>query len=304
VQAPLTYLGESSATSVAPGNASGMIINQQGSGSVALGPCTTLLMSPFRSAAYFDVTLGSYTVNDAFPLNFSVPIFSTLFSGYRIASDLKLIYCPNTSTSSAVAFTLAWTDDPFHPQLGSSAYVDGNYPSPADMLLGPNSLTFAAWMPWSRSFPMSRHCDLSTYYPRQYSTTGTALQRSSFYGALNVGCNSQTTSGFNFYGVLYYDVTYEFFDESPLINSYTLPAFFSGIDHRASPNHPATLTRTEVKAHDPESKSPIEDDEMFDTEAPSRAMPISSAIPTPLPPSSSSSSRLPTSTTALSRLRG
>lgn len=187
---------------------------------IGLGPLTGIGMLDVAAITRRDV----YTLADS-PL---LEILSAAFSRYRMCSDLTLHYLPETTTAESVAFALAFSDDVYNPQIGVAAWTNPNnteqYPSFATCKSTTNSVVFASWAQWSRTFKVSRTDEFYTWseiYPflgdHGWNTYAFSdEQRLNFFGCLSVVCNSRSAGAAVVKGQLYVEYTIELYDLSPI----------------------------------------------------------------------------------------
>jgi hypothetical protein len=126
--------------------------------------------------------------------------------------DLEWVYEPQATTSVVDRLVFAYADDPVHPVLVPTA----GYPSQTDLLITPDSVAFAPWLPWS----LRVNCDkrdekyvFSTTNAGAFDDDGARL---AYSGVLACVASSVTPA---VYGVLYARVTYRFTDPVPVSNT-------------------------------------------------------------------------------------
>lgn len=187
-----------------------------------------------------------------------VALVSAPFSKYRMKGDMKLHYMPQTTTIDPTAFALTVTDDPMHPQAGFGAYTTpaatgAVWPSFSTVKNSTNSIVFASWSTWSKSFAVDNDAVYFTTTPLadSLSIAGTigsippfddANLRFSHFGALTCYANGPGSDNLpQAKGELYIEATIEFFDFVPVVGTNSTP--FSLIDWYMAQNELVRLQK-------------------------------------------------------------
>lgn len=166
-----------------------------------------------------------------------VALLAAAFSKYRMVGDLILSYQPQTTTIDPANFSLVFSDDPEHPQIGTGAYTVGTgtqYPNFAVAKNSVNSVVFASWSTWARTFKLDND---TVYYtttpfprlnspqtPTTYPPFYFSEPRLSQFGVLQ--CYSTEKNGVDSVqvkGELYYEAEFEFFDYVPVSGNAPIP---------------------------------------------------------------------------------
>lgn len=290
------------------------------SSSFAYTPMATILLNPVQGFALRE----SSTTYETQKCIWDCPLMNliaTCFTRYRCMTDMVLSYSPIGSTSSTVAFTIAYTQDPYHPILGDRAYSNALYPVYSTLLYAPNAVRFASWMPWTKAFVTDKVTKYFMYNTSPGGATPNALERFGYFGALSCQTNSYSPSGdIENFGELYVSMDFEFTDPIAIKGNNPIPVLLSGgfvpgiqPENKASSSSLSSKSK-ETKAdgvHDSkESKDPLppsssiagmetgrqrSDSEDVDREYTQVRSPSSSSSRAPLP------SAIPTPTSQITR---
>lgn len=190
----------------------------------------TLLFNPARCVAYrWDKpTLVNPTLRngDAYFTSSFIDNYACLFTRMRL-NHLRLIYCPQQSTSAASfgrRFVLNWTSDPFHPVLGAAGFQSATpgYLLETSAVAMTDSVPFAPWLPFAVD------CKLNPSWVNTFSNSAGGIEssattlfagdtRSAFFGAISV--TSDQVGSIEVQGYMYAEMDIEFTEPNPLVVS-------------------------------------------------------------------------------------
>jgi len=163
------------------------------------------------------------------------------FDRYRMTA-LEWVYEPQATTSVDDRLVLAYTDDPDHPIVGAnwdSSSTPTTTPTQTDLLITPDSVAFAPWMPWVLRCPVERIDDKYVATSGAAGSIGGAQGRLAFHG--NVACVAFSATPAT-YGILYCRATYDFSDPVPTVHgsvSEARSALIDSIEEKKKPASPA-----------------------------------------------------------------
>jgi hypothetical protein len=145
-----------------------------------------------------------------------VSLMTIAFDRYRV-SGLEFIYEPCAPTSTVDRLVFAYAEDPIHPVLsGITAGAATTVPAQTDLLITPNSVSFAPWISWNLRVPVEKR-DQDFYVTLDGTSAFAATARQVFHGV--VACRSSTTVAAITYGILYARVIYELIDPVPVVGT-------------------------------------------------------------------------------------
>jgi len=201
----------------------------------------TMALSPMLLPAvtYTNTPVPGTSTYICYPDCALLNILGSAFSKYRLNGKVELAYSPQTTTTDETNFTLAFADDPDHPVLGMGAWTAAastgvGQPSVGTLKNSPNSVVFAAWATWSRTFPV----DSGTVY---YTTNNMANSlesaifddtppfykselRYSHFGAVSASTNRLSAdANYVSKGELFLGLDVEFFDLVPIVSRNIIP---------------------------------------------------------------------------------
>lgn len=208
---------------------------------------TTLGMGPLLLTGAATV---SSTAKAAYACNADssfITILASAFGRYRVLSDITLSYMPEGATNIGVPFALCFSEDYYSPSVGFGAWVAPTnvetHPTFNTCKISTNSVVFASWAEWSRTFPTDR---FSEYYTsaslignmtssEPYTAASfTDEQRLNYFGAMTLMCGSTAGGAASVVmGQLYYTLDYEFFDFVPVATGLSLPFTFEFLAQQA-----------------------------------------------------------------------
>jgi hypothetical protein len=169
--------------------------------------CTSLLMNP--------VSLLANEENKSGPADFTatwlspqLTLMGSAFDRFRLTS-LEWVYEPQATTAVADRLVLAYSDDPNHPILGSNGTPQ--VPTQTQLLITPDAVAFAPWLPWSMTVPVERIDDKYVFA----NGPGSADVRVGYNGVVCCRGSAEPATPI-VYGILYARCTYEFSDPVPV----------------------------------------------------------------------------------------
>jgi hypothetical protein len=174
---PFCYLGIGSTTYSYPPYAPAIIMASSVDGSsVGFRAATSVALNPFRLPFYTTpgAAPSTWFTGFCFPMAAFSQIFSQAFSEFQVSGRMVLHYQPICPTSDLSNFSLIVAPDGAHPLVGvtGNAYLD--FPTFSTCEVGPNSITFAGWEPWSAEFVID-NAKKFMYQVPVYGGPGTAL---------------------------------------------------------------------------------------------------------------------------------
>jgi hypothetical protein len=205
----------------------------------------TLLMHPVRHVGIEAIGATSIAVSDMYPATSSTANIATSFSRYEVVGGkFTLHYAPQQTTATGTRYVLSFVNDPYHPSMGGRAYEAGRYLTQNVIDEGDDNVSFAPWLPWSRTFTCEPE-SLFTYYPSRASasvvvpTTGyfnayESIRKNSF-GSLN--CIADNASANRTDGMLFLEITYDFYDFAYLGGSHPFMPTFRAACGEMQPLH-------------------------------------------------------------------
>jgi hypothetical protein len=174
---PFCYLGiGSNSYSYAPYAPATIMTSSVDGSSIAVRPATSVALNPFRLPFYSTpgAAPSTWYTGFCFPLASFSQIFSKAFSEFQVAGRMVLHYLPLCPTTDLSNFSLIVAPDGAHPLVGvsGSAYLD--FPTVTTCEVGPNSISFAGWEPWSAEFVVD-NAKKFMYQVPVYGAPGTNL---------------------------------------------------------------------------------------------------------------------------------
>lgn len=255
-------------------------------------------LNPLRGAAYASTTSSpSYWQNMlTFPDGQFLQQIAGVFSRYRVKGGVTFHYRPMCATTTSVNFQFSVVGDPAHRLIGVNSGI-ASFPTLNTQLLSPTCMSFAAWLPWSATFPID-NTPKFTFEPSNALTGAqttsnyfaSAELRQSDFGAV-VCLSNLTATGTSSVklGEMYWEYEVEFMDPSPLVAFDFIQPYLL-----------KTRSEPEVKKESKEEKKTlppavVTSDDEFEDPSPSAYCPPPSKAPggslySPPSPSSSSSS--------------
>jgi hypothetical protein len=212
---PFCYIGiGSTAYSYVP-YAPAIIMNTSADGStLGYRAATSVAFNPYRCPFYSTpgAPPSTWYSGVAFPMAIFSQIFSQAFSEFQVSGRMRLHYQPLCPTSDLSNFALAVAPDGAHPLVGVSgnAYLD--FPTFSTCELGPNSISFAGWEPWSAEFVID-NAKKFMYQVPNYSGGGSSTlypepdTRSCSFGSMSCAFSGITAGSANIAkGLLYWEL--------------------------------------------------------------------------------------------------
>jgi hypothetical protein len=192
----------------------GLVIQGTSGSSIS---CSVVDLNPFEinNAAVAGSSASAATFTNGVWISPHIPLIASAFDRYRTVS-CGIIYEPQATTAVADRLVCAWTDDPFHPALSAAAAAAAGKltMSQLTLLITKDSVAFAPWRPWSMKLPVSHE---PKYLFDQFQAAG-AVTGGRFFNFGSLSCVSIDTTPAT-YGVLYMDLTIDFFDPVPIANA-------------------------------------------------------------------------------------
>jgi hypothetical protein len=209
----------------------------------------------------------NYLTYASFPDCALLSILGSCFSKYRVVSDIQLSYSPQTTTIDPSNFALSFSDDPNHPMVGMGAWTAGvgatniSYQSMKNSV---NSVVFASWSTWSRSFKIDHTTvyytvaaitpDITTNPMSATPPFSQSELRLSHFGSLSASANMlSATADYLPKGELFIAMELEFFDLVPITSSAIIPWGLTELMRWTSP--PAIIMVDNLEEKE-EKKSP------------------------------------------------
>lgn len=170
-------------------------------------PATVILLNPFNLLA----TSNAAGLVDGIWMSPQVSLMAAAFDKYCLEA-LEWVYEPQATTSVVDRLVFAYADDPVHPVLVPSS----GFPSQTDLLITPDSVAFAPWLPWSLRVNCDKKDEKYVFSTINAASFGDDGARLAYSGVLACVASSVTPA---VYGVLYARVTYRFTDPVPVSNT-------------------------------------------------------------------------------------
>jgi hypothetical protein len=222
----------------------------------------TISLNPFRSMFYQFLSNTDWTVGIAFAL---APFLSNLavsFGKFRVKTRLKLHYKPLVNLSDPSFFALAVSSDGAHPTIGLVGTAAFNYPTFASLAAGPQSVEFAAWLPWSVEWDVDGTEKYMYQVPHASADTTSFVfdepdTRQCSFGSVACLAGSGSTTGIK--GMLYWDFSVDLVDPYPL-GTPTRPLYLSTLTGGAAKWLEPGSRLEEKKTPEPVHSPPDDDD--------------------------------------------
>jgi hypothetical protein len=244
----------------------------------------TLAFSPFRSPFYQTNGSSNYDTGVVFANNGFMNEMASNFQRYRITSDLRVMYEPQSSADLPGRFALAFSEDPCNVVFGlQNAGVN---PSTYALDDTPNSIFFSPWCGWTAEFPMRDRSWKYTWTPPLYSVnqTGTPFDiptiRDSTLCAISCtscGGNTDTLTG-----RLFLEYTVEFMDPLPVYSGNIVGSPVMRRLLRPAPTLPSTRPIPPSGYTGPDEDT-LMADATDEPPPPISSIPLRSLLPVPLP---------------------
>jgi len=225
---PLCYIGIGS-TSYAFGSYTPALIANTSvdGGTTSFRPATSVALNPFRMPFY--TTPGSapstWYTGFLFPMAAFSQIFSQAFSEFQVSGRMTLHYQPICPTSDLSNFSLIVTPDGAHPLVGVTGNAFLDFPTFSTCEVGPNSIAFAGWEPWSAEFVID-NAKKFMYQVPVYGGPGTALfpepdTRDCSFGSMSCAFSGlpPSSGGSLAKGLLYWEIDLHLSGPIPIANT-------------------------------------------------------------------------------------
>jgi hypothetical protein len=193
-------------------------------------------LNPFRNMFYANVSTTDWAAGIAFALAPFLANLSVSFGKFRVKSRLKLHYKPLVNLSDPSFFALAVSSDGAHPTVGLAGTAALNFPTLASLAAGPQTVEFAAWMPWSVEWEIDGTDKYTYQVPHATIDTVTFVwdepdTRQCSFGSAACLAGSGSTPGIK--GMLYWDFSVDLADPYPL-GTPTRPLYLSTLTDGAA----------------------------------------------------------------------